>query len=109
MNKYDIICLIETKTDKADAIDIPNFSVFCKYRSNLLFRKSCGIVVYIRDSLFKFCSIINIESDNISWIRIEGNTFSFKKYILMGTIYIPPSNSRFSPVNIFDDIEIEIF
>lgn len=90
-------------------IDIPNFSVFSKHRSNLSFRKSGGIVVYIKESLSKFCSIINNESDNILWIRIEGKTFSIKKHILMGTVYIPPSNSRFSSVEIFDDIENEIF
>lgn len=42
ISKYDIICLTETKTDKADNIDIPNFSVFSKHRSNLSFRKSGG-------------------------------------------------------------------
>lgn len=109
ISKYDIICFIEIKIDKVDNIDILNFSVFSKYRLNLLFWKFGGIVVYIRDFLFKFCSIINNVSDNILWIRIEGKIFSIKKYILMGIVYILLLNFRFLLVEIFDDIENEIF
>ena len=35
------------------------------------------------------------------------NELLFSWYL--GTVYIPPSNSRFSSVEIFDDIENEIF
>ena len=37
LNNYGTVCLTETKTDKADIIDIPNFHVFCKHRSRLSF------------------------------------------------------------------------
>lgn len=29
INKYDIVCKTETKRDKCDIIEIPNFDVFC--------------------------------------------------------------------------------
>ena len=109
LNNYDIVCLTETKTDKADIIDIPNFQVFYKHRSELSFRKSGGIVVYIRNTLAKFCSIISNNCDHVLWVKIEGKTFGINDHFLIGTVYIPPSNSRFSSIEIFEDLENEIY
>jgi exonuclease III len=36
LNKYDIICLSETKTDRADSLQVKNFSVFSKHRKQFL-------------------------------------------------------------------------
>lgn len=47
INEHDIVCLTETKTDCADVIDVENYTVISKHRSNLSSHKSGGIVVYI--------------------------------------------------------------
>lgn len=75
INKYDIVCLTETKTDKCDIINIPNFDVFCKHRSNLSYRKHGGIFVCIRTSFSGFCSIVKNEFDHVLWIRLEGKAY----------------------------------
>lgn len=47
INEHDIVCLTETKTDCADVIDVENYTVISKHRSNLSSHKSGGIVVYV--------------------------------------------------------------
>ena len=82
LNNYDIdlVCLTETKSEKIDIIDIPNFHVFCKHRSQLSFRRSGGFVVYIKDTLAKFCSIISNNCDHVMWIIVEGKTFGINDH-----------------------------
>lgn len=53
INEHDIVCLTETKTDCADVIDVENYTVISKHRSNLSSHKSGGIVVYVRNTLKK--------------------------------------------------------
>lgn len=59
------MCLTETKTDCADVIDIKNYTVISKHRSNLSTQTSGGIVVYVRNSLSKFVSLITNECDHV--------------------------------------------
>lgn len=95
--------------DKCDIIEILNFDIFCKYRLNLLFWKFGGIIVCIRKFFFGFCSIVNNDCDYVLWIRLEGRVFGINKYILLWIVYIFFINFRFLFVDIFDDIENEIF
>ena len=66
IQENDISCLTETKTDKADVIDIENFHAFCKHRTSLSYRKSGGIVVYVRDIYSKYVTIIENDCDHLT-------------------------------------------
>ena len=108
IQENDIICLTETKTDKADVIDIENFHAFCKHRTSLSYRKSGGIVVYVRDIYSKYVTIIENDCDHLLWIRIDNKAFNnFQNHIIIGSVYIPPINSRYASTDIFDEIERE--
>ena len=108
IQENDISCLTETKTDKAGVIDIENFHSLCKHRTSLSYRKSGGIVVYVRDIYSKYVTIIENDCDHLLWIRIDNKAFNnFQNHIIIGSVYIPPINSRYASTDIFDEIERE--
>lgn len=65
INEHDIVYLTETKTDCADVIDVENYTVISKHRSNISTHKSGGIVVYVRNTLSKFVSLITNGRDHV--------------------------------------------
>jgi hypothetical protein len=71
-------------------------------------RKSGGIVIYVRYIYSKYVSVIENDYDHILWIRIDGKAFNIQNQIIIGAVYIPPINSRFSTIDIFDELEREV-
>ena len=71
-------------------------------------RKSGGIVIYVRDIYSKYVSVIENDCDHILWIRIDGKAFNIQNQVIIGAVYIPPINSRFSTTDIFDELEREV-
>ena len=105
VNQYDIICLTETKTDNCDCIEIDGYTTFAKHRTELSTRKSGGIIVYVRNKYIKYCSVLKAQSKHVLWININDNLFKTGHHLLLGAVYIPPSNSKYSSSELFDDIE----
>jgi hypothetical protein len=65
--------------------------------------------VYVKDTISKFCNVVKNECDSILWLKIQGKAFAIDDNLLIGTIYVPPINSKFSTLDIFEDVEKEIF
>ena len=49
--------------------------------------------------------LLNGNSEHILWVKFEINQ---RCIILIGVVYIPPSNSNYSSNDMFDDIEQDI-
>ena len=45
INDFDILCLVETKTDDYDIINIPGYTVKIKNRKFMSFKRSGGIIL----------------------------------------------------------------
>ena len=45
INDFDILCLVETKTDDCDIINLPGYTVKMKNRKFMSFTKSGGIIL----------------------------------------------------------------
>lgn len=87
--------------DDTDIISLPGFSFISQPRKQKYFRKSGGIAVLIKDSILEFCKHVETDSDYILWLSLDRRLTKTKENVIIGTIYVPPTQSRF-----FNDEEI---
>lgn len=84
----------ETKTDETDIISIDGYSYNSKPRRQKYVRKSGGLGVFVKDELNKYVDIIESESEYVFWIKISKIFTKLDQDIVLGSIYVPPSQSR---------------
>ena len=104
---YDIICLTETKLDQYDEVDIlEGFTLLSTVNREFCKAKSGGICIFVRENLCKYVSVKNQftgSSHCTLWFEIDDRLLFNET--LFGVIYIPPENSLYSDISMFDDIE----
>ncbi|MES9880523.1 MAG: reverse transcriptase family protein [Sedimenticola sp.] len=108
VNLYDILCVTETKLDAFDIISIPNYTLFTKHRKQNYFRKSGGIGIFVKDNISPFIQEIISDSEYVHWLSVNKDFTSLEENIIIGTVYIPPSNSRFFNDDDFMNLEMEM-
>lgn len=108
INGYDIFCVSETKLDDYDVISLPNYNLITKHRKQRYLRKSGGIGVFVKDNIIKYVDYINTDSEYILWIRISKQYTKLEGDLYIGTIYVPPTQSRFYNDDDFSLLEDEI-
>lgn len=103
VRKHDILCVCETKLDKEDVISCDGYTFINEPRKQAYYRKSGGLGLFIRDNLIKFVEILRSTTEYISWIKISKQLLKTEDDLLLGTVYIPPQQSRF-----FNEDELEL-
>ena len=68
--------------------------------------RSGGISVLAKESIFENISVLKGCSENVVWFNVK-NLF-FQELVLFGKVYIPPENSSFSSINMFNHLEEDI-
>ena len=63
INRYDLLCFTETKTDDLDNVELNDYVFFSKNRNTCTRVRSGGIVVGIRETLSRY--ITPLETDCI--------------------------------------------
>jgi len=93
ISNYDILCTQETKLDKFDKIDIPNYTFLSKPRLENYKRKSGGLGYFIKNEIMNKLSVTTPESkcEYIFWLKISNG----QENVTIGNVYIPPEQSRF--------------
>ena len=87
VNKYDVLCFVETKTDACDQIDLPGFQM-----------------VYMKNRASK---VVMTECYFILWLEMKGCVLGIDDDMLYGIVYIPPENSIYLSPDAFTQIEDE--
>lgn len=111
---YDIICLSETKTDDCDislldeAFGEIGYNIICKNRCKLKVKKSGGIIIAYRKGLEQFVTDVQSNSKIVNWVRFNKKMCESEADIVIGAIYIPPRQSPYSKIDLFDELENEI-
>lgn len=106
---YDILFFQETKTDNLDHLSLPDgFTYVAKHRKKCL-RKSGGIVTIFKKSLAHLLEFPDTSSEYVQWVKIDSSIFGTDKNVLLGNIYIPPENTKYSCLDAFNEIESEMF
>ena len=94
-SSFDIICYQETKVDEFDILSLPGFTAISQPRKQRQYRKSGGPAIFIKDNISQFCTQYKTESDYILWISIDKSVLDTDKNVILGSIYIPPVQSRY--------------
>ena len=104
---YDVIALTETKLDQLD--DLSNyFDGYNFMHKNRKFAKhaSGGVALLVKRSIYKYFKSVHSENDWSLWFHIDKELFG--QEILIGVVYIPPESSRYSSVEMFEEIESHV-
>ena len=105
---YDIFVCIESKIDNFDVLNLPpGYSYISKNRKKFG-RKSGGIVIIYKSMLKQFLKFPSGDSEFVLWIQLCNFTSDFPKFLL-GCVYIPPENSKYTSPEAFSEIESELF
>ena len=94
-SSFDIICYQETKVDEFDILSLPGFTAISQPRKQRHYRKSGGLAIFIKDNISQFCIQYKTESDYILWISIDKSVLDTDENVILGSIYIPPVQSRY--------------
>ncbi|CAC5396920.1 unnamed protein product [Mytilus coruscus] len=102
---YDIFICTESKIDNFDVLNVPEgYSSFSKCRKQFA-KKSGGITVIFKNELKDILNFQNTDCEFVLWVEIEN--IIEQKHLLLGCIYIPPENSKYSSQE-SDQIEGEL-
>ena len=94
--------MTETKLDELDQIAFPGFKLITK---NRLFKRkaSGGVAALISEKVQSRVSLINNTQQDSLWLKFKGN--NDQRDMVLCLIYVPPENSNYSNISIFDNIE----
>ncbi len=104
------MCLSEIKADSVDCITIQNFAAqhdfvsFCKPRKTTV-KKSGGLCTLISNDIAKYVKEVHTDLEIVQWFRFDKELFGMDKDLLLGNVYLPPSNSPYAGEDMFADIE----
>ena len=105
IDKFDIICLSETKTDATDEqnLHFDGFTIRYLHRKNYK-SKSGGVATLFRDSLFEHVTELHQYVNNgcVQWFKI-GSAVIGTEFVL-GTAYVVPEDSSYHSGEEFDVI-----
>ena len=88
INNYDILVLVETKTDEYDNIKLPNeYACYAKHRKKFK-KKSGGIIIIYKKILSNFLKFIHSDSEFVQWVEILNDISDKSKNVLLGCVYI---------------------
>ena len=107
---YDIICLSETKLDDVDNEDMREkfkeigFTAYIKNRHNFTTWRSGGVLVAIKNVWIEKCEEKRTSCNLCVCIKINKEILGYEKDIIVIAAYIPPCNSRYSNVNMYEEL-----
>jgi len=112
IDKFDLIALTETKLDDLDNLNdvFENFDIICKNRKRAK-RASGGVALLTKKCVTQYVHIIenvdgmSIDNDDdfLMWVKVDSKLV--KNGMLLCIVYIPPQNSPYSSVEMFDILE----
>ena len=96
LKNYDIVCLLETKTN----LPIFKNTYFSNFEKIVLsnnskgnFGGTHGICILIKPNLFKYVTELKGKSDSVLWLKIDEKAFGFE--FIIGAVYIACDGSKF--------------
>ena len=114
IQQYDIICFCETKTDDADTENVSNkfeslgFRIFIRNRHNLTTRRSGGVIIAYKEKLTSKCKRMKCQKDSMAIVKLDKSLLNLEKHILLIAMYLPPFGTRYSNVEMFNDLSDEV-
>ena len=104
----DLFCVTKSKLDNHDLVTMPGYKFISQPRHQKLLRKSGGIGVLVKDTISRHISIIDSDSDYLLWLKLSKSFFNAEDDLIVGVVYLPPTDSRFSNPDELEMFDIEI-
>jgi hypothetical protein len=105
IKNYDIVLLCETKLCDtfSDSIQIPGYQLIPRNRKGSKIA-SGGVAALIKEDICENFQPVQGNCDFALWLmgKMAGND------VLVGVVYIPPANTDYSDITMFDDLENDI-
>ena len=108
INKYDIICVQESKLDDVDSVEIQGYEVFMHNRKRISRHRSGGIALIVKTELLPYIKVINSKSQLIVWFGISKLITLNNEDMYCGIVYIPPIRSKYAHEDPYLEIQHEI-
>ena len=89
------MCFQETKLDYLGIISLPGFKLIAQPRKERQFHKSGGLAIFIKNTISEYCKHHETDSDYILWLSIDRQITTTDENVMLGTVYVPPVQSRF--------------
>lgn len=109
--KTDSLCLIETRCDDVDMVNVElimrdtGFSITYKNRGVLSRYRSGGIRIAVKDDKSFNWKILKDTSEAFISIMLDKKYVALDKNIVVSSVYIPPSNSKYANIEFFEELE----
>jgi hypothetical protein len=105
IKSYDVLIFIETKTDEFDELKLPEeYTYFAKHRKKN-HKNASGMIIVFKKTLPKCLHFIKSDSEYVQWVEF---TKCLNFDMLLGCVYIPPENSKYSSEEAFIEVEEEL-
>ena len=111
---YDLVLLMESKTDDTD-IDyikekVKEIGMKCYFHNRFKLRRprSGGIIVLYKDFVDSCVRELETESKYVKWFKVNMKSGINQEEVLFGAVYIPPESSVYSSINSYDEVENEL-
>lgn len=108
VNRYDIFLVNETKLDIYDQICLNGYTFVNVPRKQKVERKSGGLGAFIKNEFFRYIEVIHTQCDYLFWLKLSSKCTGLTHDIILGTVYVPPIQSRFYKNDEFEIFENEI-
>ena len=95
LKPFDVFCVGETFLDGTENITIPGYDFISKPRKAKCNRKSGGIGVFLKSSIASNVEVIDSQSEYCLWLKFQKCSLSLESDLVIGSIYIPPEQSKF--------------
>ena len=92
----DFVLFVETWAGEFEDLSVPGFHLIQLNRTDIKTntkRNSGGIALYIKQTLYTYCTLLEKQSDDIIWIKINGHLFNLSNDVYLCLCYIIPASS----------------
>ena len=102
---FDIVCLLETKTDEYEMPDFAHFKAIIPKHKNKSHKHNGihGMCILVKEKLMDNIKQIEGQHDSTIWIKVADPLTNSD--LIIGSIYIPHENSKYFESNTFDKLQ----
>lgn len=99
---FDVFSCSESHLDDLDVIELEDFACVLKNRKQTFSKMSGGIATFVKNDIYVYFEEIYTDCEYVQWFKLSKRLFSTNDDVILGSVYIPPDNTRFFKQNILD-------
>lgn len=106
VNTFDILSLTETHLGDLDTIEIEGYKIRVNNRG--INSTDGGMAILFKEKFEEYYSELETNSKYVHWSKFDKKCLGLEKDIIIGVVYIPPTNSNYANIEAFQEIEDDL-